>query len=156
MSIFRIYKNKNFTVMSNKHLKDKKLSYRAKGLLSFMLLLPDNWDYSINGLVKVSKEGTKAIKTILKELQEVGYLEIIRKRGPKGQYEYEYQIYEISRFERIKSRDQKGEVDKGEVENGIQINTKEINTKKKKNKQKEISKNDKDDYIELFENFYDN
>lgn len=156
MSIFRIYKNKNFTVMSNKHLKDKKLSYRAKGLLSFMLSLPDNWDYSINGLVKVSKEGTKAIKTILKELQEVGYLEIIRKRGPKGQYEYEYQIYEISRFERIKSRDQKGEVDKGEVENGIQINTKEINTKKKKNKQKEISKNDKDDYIELFENFYDN
>ena len=156
MSIFRIYKNKNFTVMSNKHLKDKKLSYRAKGLLSFMLSLPDNWDYSINGLVKVSKEGTKAIKTILKELQEVGYLEIIRKRGPKGQYEYEQQIFEISRFERIKARDQKGEVDKGEVENGIQINTKEINTKKKKNKQKEISKNDKDDYIVLFENFYDN
>ena len=156
MSIFRIYKNKNFTVMSNKHLKDKKLSYRAKGLLSFMLSLPDNWDYSINGLVKVSKEGTKAIKTILKELQEVGYLEIIRKRGPKGQYEYEYQIYEISRFERIKSRDQKGEVDKGEVENGIQINTKEINTKIKKNKEKEKSENDKDDYIELFENFYDN
>lgn len=156
MSIFRIYKNKNFTVMSNKHLKDKKLSYRAKGLLSFMLSLPDNWDYSINGLVKVSKEGTKAIKTILKELQEVGYLEIIRKRGPKGQYEYEYQIYEISRFERIKSRDQKGEVDKGEVENGIQINTKEINTKIKKNKEKEKSENDKDDYIELFKNFYDN
>ena len=121
-----------------------------------MLSLPDNWDYSINGLVKVSKEGTKAIKTILKELQEVGYLEIIRKRGPKGQYEYEYQIYEISRFERIKSRDQKGEVDKGEVENGIQINTKEINTKKKKNKQKEISENDTENYIELFENFYDN
>lgn len=65
MSVFKIEKNKNYTVMSNYHLRDRNLSYKAKGLLSFMLSLPEDWDYSINGLVAVSKEGVKAIKNIL-------------------------------------------------------------------------------------------
>ncbi len=57
MAKFKIEKNKNYTIMSNYHLRDKNLSYKAKGLLSFMLSLPDDWDYSINGLVAISKEG---------------------------------------------------------------------------------------------------
>ena len=61
MSVFRIDKNGNYTVMSNYHLRDRRLSYKAKGLLSFMLSLPDDWDYSINGLVSISKESIKAI-----------------------------------------------------------------------------------------------
>ena len=56
MAKFKIEKNSNYTVMSNYHLRDKKLSYKAKGLLSFMLSLPDNWDYSINGLVSTVDE----------------------------------------------------------------------------------------------------
>ena len=76
MSVFKIENNKNYTVMSNYHLRDKNLSYKAKGLLSFMLSLPEDWDYSINGLVSISKEEVKAIRNILQELQRYGYLVI--------------------------------------------------------------------------------
>ena len=76
MSVFKIEKNKNYTVMPNYHLRDKNLSYKAKGLLSFMLSLPEDWDYSINGLVSISKEEVKAIRNILQELQRYGYLVI--------------------------------------------------------------------------------
>ena len=76
MSVFKIEKNKNYTVMSNYHLRDKNLTYKAKGLLSFMLSLPEDWDYSINGLVSISKEEVKAIRNILQELQRYGYLVI--------------------------------------------------------------------------------
>ena len=95
MSVFRINKTNNYTVMSNFHLQDKNLSYKAKGLLSYMLSLPEDWDYSINGLVAVSKEGNKAIRNILTELKENGYLIIEKNQNNKGQYDYEYQIYEI-------------------------------------------------------------
>ena len=70
MAVFRVEKTKDYTIMSNYHLRDKKLSYKAKGLLSFMLSLPDDWDYSLNGLVAVSKEGIKAVRNILQELQK--------------------------------------------------------------------------------------
>lgn len=76
MSIFKIEKNNNHTVMSNYHLKDRNLSYKVKGLLSFMLSLPENWDYSLAGLCTISKEGRDGIRSILKELQEHHYLEI--------------------------------------------------------------------------------
>ena len=65
MGVFRIEKNKNYTTMSNYHLKDISLSYKAKGLLSFMLSLPETWDYSVNGLVCVSKENIKISKYLL-------------------------------------------------------------------------------------------
>ena len=78
MSVFRVEKNKNYTVMANYHLRDKELSFKAKGLLSYMLSLPEDWDYSLNGLASVSKEGIKAIKNIVAELKERGYLKIIK------------------------------------------------------------------------------
>lgn len=130
MAKFKIEKNSNYTVMSNYHLRDKKLSYKAKGLLSFMLSLPDNWDYSINGLVSISKEGVKAIRNILQELQQNGYLVIEKKQNELGQFEYEYLIYEIPDI-------QKGDMDLGDVEKDTQINTNIINTKK------QIDKDDK-------------
>ena len=71
MSVFKIEKNNNYTVMSNYHLRDKNLSYKAKGLLSFMLGLPKDWDYSMNGLVSVSKEKLKTIRNILRELEDI-------------------------------------------------------------------------------------
>ena len=65
MSVFKIEKTKDFTIMSNYHFRDMNLSLKAKGLLSYMLSLPDDWDYSLNGLASVSKEGIKAIKNIV-------------------------------------------------------------------------------------------
>lgn len=94
MQVFRVEKNKNYTTMSNYHLRDKKLSYKAKGLLSFMLSLPDTWDYSMNGLVSVSKENIGSIRTILHELEENRYLIRSRYQNNKGQFQYEYSIYE--------------------------------------------------------------
>ncbi len=68
MPTFKIEKDKNYTVMSNYHLRDKRLSLKAKGLLSFMLSLPEDWDYSLNGLVAMHKEGREAIQNALDEL----------------------------------------------------------------------------------------
>ena len=130
MAKFTIEKNKNYTIMSNYHLQDKNLSYKAKGLLSFMLSLPEDWDYSINGLVSISKEGVKAIRNILQELQKYGYLVIEKKQNEIGQFEYEYLIYE-------QPDTQKGDVDLGDVEKDTQINTNEISTNNK------IDKDDK-------------
>lgn len=96
MSVFRVHKTKDFTVLSNYHLKDKGLSLQAKGLLSVMLSLPDDWKYSISGLAAISKEGKKAIKSTLDELKEHGYL-VVTKHAPKtgDRYiSYEYDVFE--------------------------------------------------------------
>lgn len=94
MAIIKIIKNKDYSVMSNYHLKDKKLSFKAKGLLSFMLSLPEDWDYSISGLSALSKESYKTIRTILKELESKKYLVIEKKQNKRGRFFYEYFIYE--------------------------------------------------------------
>ena len=79
MSVFRIEKNKNYTVMSNHHLRNKELSLKAKGLLSQMLSLPDDWDYTLKGLARINKEKIDAVRTAVLELEEAGY--ITRKQG---------------------------------------------------------------------------
>ena len=98
MAIIRANKNKNYTVMSNVHLRDINLSFKAKGILSMILSLPDDWEYSIDGLEKISKEGRTAIRAALKELKDYGYL-VVTKLPPSkengGKYEYIYNIYEI-------------------------------------------------------------
>ena len=132
MAVFKIEKTNNYTVMSNYHLRDKNLSYKAKGLLSFMLSLPEEWDYSLNGLVSVSKESKKAIRNILNELKDNGYLVVEQTRGERGQYKYNYIIYEIP-IDKLKEKNspdtQKGDTVKGDAEKDTQIITKEINTK---------------------------
>ncbi len=95
MSVFRVEKNKNFTVMSNYHLKDTNLSLKAKGLLSLMLSLPDNWDYTIKGLATICKDGVDSIKATVKELEKNGYILRERIRNEKGHLTgIEYTIYE--------------------------------------------------------------
>ena len=133
MSVFRINKNNNYTVMGNYHLRDKNLSYKAKGLLSFMLSLPDDWDYSIKGLVAVSKESIKAIRNILKELQDNGYLIINKIKNEKGLFEYEYLIYEKPDTPFV-------DMDYLYVEKDTQINTNKpsINNKDKYDKQENV------------------
>lgn len=122
MQVFRVEKNRNYTTMSNYHLIDKKLSYKAKGLLSFMLSLPDTWDYSMNGLVSVSKENIGSIRTILHELEENRYLIRSRYQNNKGQFQYEYSIYEYPYTENPHTVIPN-------TEEYIQINTNIINTK---------------------------
>ena len=97
MSVFRVHKTDNYTVLSNYHLKDQELSLQAKGLLSVMLSLPDDWNYSINGLAAICKEGTKAIKSTLNELKEHGYL-VVKKTVPErgsNRFRYQYDVYEM-------------------------------------------------------------
>ena len=95
MAVIRVEKTKNYTVMSNVHLRDKALSLKAKGLLSLILSLPDGWEYSIEGLAAISKEGRDGINSGLQELEAAGYL--VRKplRGAHGHFgQVEYVIYE--------------------------------------------------------------
>lgn len=137
ISVFKIEKTKGYTIMSNYHLKDRSLTYKAKGLLSFMLSLPSDWDYSLKGLCAISKESRDGIRSILKELQEHHYLEIEKTRGDKGYFEYNYLIYEIPHFinrEMIKNTPdtENPYLDVPDMEIPTQINTK-----------KQIDKDDK-------------
>lgn len=159
MAVLRVNKTRDYTVMSNHHLKDRRLSLKAKGLLSTMLSLPDTWDYSIAGLVAISKENETAVKSTLGELREYGYL-VITKKLPNetnsGRIEYEYDIYEQPQ--------EKQEIEKQGVENlPLEIlpienhgqlntnisNTKELNTKDKK---KERKKSSYDEILSSIEN----
>ena len=91
MSVFRIEKTKDFTIMSNHHFKNKNLSLKAKGLLSLMLSLPEDWDYTTRGLASICKDGVDSISTALKELEAEGYLvrkRFRRKDGSLGRMEY--------------------------------------------------------------------
>ena len=95
MSTFRVNKNVNYTVMSNYHLQDKKLSLKAKGLLSYMLSLPNDWDYSLKGLTVGCKDGLDSVRTAVLELEEHGYVRRQKVRNAKGQIiDYDYQVYE--------------------------------------------------------------
>ena len=95
MSTFRVNKNVNYTVMSNYHLQDKRLSLKAKGLLSYMLSLPDDWDYSLKGLTIGCKDGLDSVRTAVLELEDHGYVRRQKVRNARGQIiDYDYQVYE--------------------------------------------------------------
>jgi len=84
MAVFRIEKTRDYTVMSNHHLRNTELSLKAKGLLSMMLSLPEEWNYTTRGLASICKEGTESIGTALKELERTGYIVRNRLRDSKG------------------------------------------------------------------------
>ena len=95
MAVFRIEKTRNYTVMSNYHLRDMSLSLKAKGLLSLMLSLPENWDYTMKGLARICKDGIDSISGGIRELEAHGYLIRARVRGANGQLgSIEYTILE--------------------------------------------------------------
>jgi len=95
MAIFRIEKTQNYTVMSNHHLRNKTLTLKAKGLLSQMLSLPDNWDYTLAGLSHINRESVEAIRTAVLELETAGYIIRRQRRDDKGKMgNIEYTIYE--------------------------------------------------------------
>jgi len=131
MGIMRIHKTKNFTVMSNYHFKEKGLSLKAKGLLSLMLSLPDDWNYSISGLVKLSKDGKDSVMSALSELEKFGYLHRERVTNSKGQFNgVEYNIYEEPQDAFPVAEEQNEEKQKAEKLNSgkpQQLNTKLTN-----------------------------
>ena len=133
--VVKVEKSTNYTVMSNIHLKDRSLSMKAKGLLSIVLSLPDNWEYSIAGLAALSSEKESAVKTALNELKEHGYL-VVTKRMPNdtksGRIEYEYTFFENAKNAKQGTEKQEVEILPIEIlpiESQGQLNTNIPNTK---------------------------
>lgn len=126
MAIIRVEKNKNYTAMSNEHLRNKNLSLKAKGLLSMMLSLPDEWEYSVNGLVAICQEGKASVKSTLKELKDNGYLKVEKLTPDKtknGRIGYVYII-----FENRKQEPGFQPLEFQPLENQPQLNTNILNT----------------------------
>ena len=95
MAVFRIERTRDYTVMSNHHLRNANLSLKAKGLLSMMLSLPEDWNYTTRGLAKICKEGVDAIGATLRELEGAGYIVRHQRRDKSGRItDTEYVIYE--------------------------------------------------------------
>ena len=100
MAVFRVERNRGYTVMSNHHLRNRDLTLKAKGLLSQMLSLPDNWDYTLAGLTRINRESIDAIRTAVWELEKAGYITRRQGRDEKGKMAaIEYTIYEQPQLE---------------------------------------------------------
>lgn len=131
MSVFRINKTQNYTVMSNHHFKEKKMSLKAKGLLSLMLSLPDDWDYSISGLASLSKDGKDSIMSALAELEKFGYLTRKQLVNEKGRFAgVEYNIFEVPQPKEPVSENSNSKNENSENANSgkpAQLNTNSIN-----------------------------
>lgn len=133
MAYFRVNKNRDYTVMSNHHLRDKNLSLKAVGLLSKMLSLPDDWDYSVKGLVAICKDKESAVKSALTELKNQGYV-VVTKLMPgvtdSGRIEYIYDIYESPQKQGAKKQGVEFlDLEILATENQPQLNTNRLNTK---------------------------
>lgn len=136
MAVFRVHKNENYTVLSNYHFKEKGMSLKAKGLLSLMLSLPENWDYSAAGLVTLSKDGKDSVNAALKELEKFGYLRRTQAIDANGKFSgYNYEIFEqptASKAENpkaVKPFAENPATGKPTTENPPQLNKKVLNTK---------------------------
>ena len=145
MSVIRVEKTKDYTVMSNYHLKEPNMSLKAKGLLSLILSLPDDWNYSIAGLVSICKENETSIKNTLDELKQFGYLEITKvypNESKSGRIEYVYTIYERPKQEG-KKQDLENlplEIQPLENQGQLSINNQVLNNQVLKENKKEINK----------------
>lgn len=99
MAVFRVEKNRGYTMMSNHHLRNKDLSLKAKGLLSQMLSLPENWDFTLKGLSLINREQIDAIRAAIRELEQAGYIVRSRERDSQGRLRgADYIIYEWIKY----------------------------------------------------------
>ena len=156
--IFRVNKTRDYVVMSNRHFREKQMSLKAKGLLSEMLSLPDDWDYSIAGLAAINKESVTSIKTALAELQEFGYLKIEKiypDKSSSGRIEYVYNVFEFPQNKVIDNQAAENqEIEKQGVENQPLENQREYNIKNQNINNKNINNklNNKVDEFKLLFN----
>ena len=139
MAVFRVERTRDYTVMSNFHLKDKRLSLKAKGLLSQMLSLPDDWDYTLSGLCFINRESKDAIRSAINELERAGYIRRRQTTDAAGKFgSNEYSIYEcpitdIPSLESPSSENpttEKPQTEKPLPGTPTQLNTKKSNTQK--------------------------
>ncbi len=150
MSVFRVEKNKGYTVMSNHHLRNHALSLKAKGLLSQMLSLPEDWDYTLQGLAQINKESIDAIREAVRELERAGYIKRSRERDERGCLRGTvYTIYEQPHAEPTPEEPtqekpalnnptlEKPMLEKPTLEKPMQLNTK--STKKRKRQSTDLS-----------------
>ena len=154
-TVFRVEKNREFVVMNHRFLREKEMSLKAKGLLALCLSLPDDWEYSLNGLVAICKESQTSIRSALKELEKFNYLKRNRKKDDKGQFIYEYILYELPYSDFVhtdKQHAQKQQTEDAHAENRRQQSIEKQSTDKQnidiQNKEKEI----KDVLISLVHN----
>lgn len=152
MSVFRVHKTKNFTVMSNHHFKEKELSLKSKGLLSLMLSLPESWNYSVAGLVSLSKDGKDGVMSALGELEKFGYLSRKRVQNEKGQFSgVEYHIFEVPQVDIPVS--EKPISDNPNAENRPLLNTNKIKFLKNKKTNNNINSK-KSDFMNELQRIY--
>lgn len=138
MAVFRVDKTRDYTVMSNYHLRDKRLSLKSKGLLSQMLSLPENWDYTLTGLSAINRESKDAIRSAVNELERAGYIERRQTTDASGKFSgNEYVIHESPlEPERPKAPSSENPTTGNPLtgnpspEKPTQLNTKKQNTKK--------------------------
>jgi hypothetical protein len=130
-TVFRVEKNREFVVMHNKFLREKRMSLKAKGLLAMCLALPDDWQYSLNGLCAICKESQTSIRSALKELETFHYLRRERHKDEKGQFVYEYIIYETPYSENLHT--DKPHTEKPHKANRIQQSNNKQTIKKQNN-----------------------
>lgn len=125
--------------MANYHFREKGMSLKAKGLLSLMLSLPEEWDYSVNGLAALSKDGKDSVMKTLSELEKHGYLKRTKMCDDKGRFAgYDYDIFEKPFTEKPQTENpypENPDTEKPNTENPPQLNTKELSTKKSSTKE---------------------
>ena len=131
MAVFRIERTRDYTVMSNHHLRDTNLSLKAKGLLSMMLSLPEDWNYTTRGLAKICKEGVDAIGAALRELERAGYIVRHQLRGKNGRIsDTEYVIYEKPQPDTVSPDTENPDMVKPDTEKPAELNIEKSNTQK--------------------------
>ena len=134
MAVIRVHKTADYTVMSNSHFREYGLSFKAKGILSQMLSLPDNWDYSVVGMTKLATDGKDSVISGLVELEKFGYLKRTRTFDEKGRFTgYDYDIFETPQIEKPYAENPNTDntnTEKPYAENPQQLSTKKLNTEK--------------------------
>ena len=136
MAVFRIERTRDYTVMSNHHLRNANLSLKAKGLLSMILSLPEEWNYTTRGLASICKEGVDAIGSALKELETAGYIVRRQLRGTNGRItDTEYVIYEqpqpdMSQPDTASPDTENPDMVKPDTEKPAELNIEKSNTEK--------------------------
>ena len=134
MAVFRIERTRDYTVMSNHHLRNANLSLKAKGLLSMMLSLPEDWNYTTRGLAKICKEGVDAIGAALRELEAAGYIVRHKLRDRQGRIsDTEYVVYEQPQLRKPDTDSPDTEnpyMDKPDTEKPAELNIEKSNTEK--------------------------
>lgn len=129
MPVYRVHKNTNYSTIHNGFLEREDLSWKAKGILAYLLKLPDDWELHFNELKRNATDGKSSLRTGINELREAGYIIYNRFKDKEGKFKHEYNIYEVPQTENPDTENP--ELDNPDTENrDILLSTNELNTNK--------------------------